>query len=93
MKQLFIFVFAVSFLGCKNSSKNSIETADTEIISGNYIFFEDAAVLQNEVKIYGVILNDLVKELNKTVQSKTFALVKFYSMIQSLDMMPTNYSR
>lgn len=65
MKQLFIFVFAVSFLGCKNSSKNSIETADTEIISGNYIFFEDAAVLQNEVKIYGVILNDLVKELNK----------------------------
>ena len=38
---------------------------DSKIITGNYIFFEDAAVLQNDVEIYGVILNDLAKELNE----------------------------
>ena len=66
MKKLLIFVFVISILGCKNNSKNSSETTDdTEIITGNYIFFEDAAVLQNDVQIYGVILNDLAKELNK----------------------------
>jgi len=66
MKQLFIFVFAISILGCKNNSKNNTEISDTtELISGNYIFFEDAAVLQNDLEIYGVILNDLAKELNK----------------------------
>ena len=56
----------MTVLGCKNNSKNNNETNDnTEIISGNYIFFDDAAVLQNDVEIYGVILNDVVKELNK----------------------------
>ena len=66
MKKLIFFVFAISILGCKNNSKNNIEISDTtELISGSYIFFEDAAVLQNDVEIYGVILNDLVKELNK----------------------------
>ena len=66
MKKLIIFVFAISIFGCKNNSKNNTEISDTtELISGSYIFFEDAAVLQNDVEIYGVILNDLAKELNK----------------------------
>jgi len=66
MRKIILLVFAMTVLGCKNNSKNNNETTDnTEIISGNYIFFDDAAVLQNDVEIYGVILNDLVKELNK----------------------------
>jgi|TARA_B110001469_G_scaffold27381_1_gene28078 hypothetical protein len=66
MKKLLIFVFVISVLGCKNNSKNSSETTDdTTIITGNYIYFEDAAVLQNDVEIYGVFLNDLAKELNE----------------------------
>jgi len=66
MKKLLIFVFAITVLSCKNNSKNTSEFNDgTEIITGNYIFFKDAAVLQNDVEIYGVILNDLAKELNK----------------------------
>ena len=65
MRKLLIFVFVISVLGCKNNSKNSPETTDaTTIIKGNYIYFEDAAVLQNDVEIYGVYLNDLAKELN-----------------------------
>tara|TARA_Y100000385_G_scaffold267813_1_gene304299 strand:- start:342 stop:716 length:375 start_codon:yes stop_codon:yes gene_type:complete len=66
MRKIILLVFAMTVLGCKNNSKNNNETNDnTEIISGNYIFFDDAAVLQNDVEIYGVILNDVVKELNK----------------------------
>jgi hypothetical protein len=66
MKNLLMFVFVITVLGCKNNPKNNNETPDnTEIISGNYIFFDDAAVLQNDDEIYGVFLNDLAKELNK----------------------------
>ncbi|MDA9334732.1 hypothetical protein N9Q89_01060 [Flavobacteriaceae bacterium] len=73
MKHLLIFVFTISILGCKNNSKNSTEvSAELTTIKGNYIFFEDAAVLQNDTEIYGVILNDLAKELNeKAVPFKT----------------------
>ena len=66
MKKLLMFVFAITVLGCKNNSKTTTETTDdTTIIKGNYIYFEDAAVLQNDVEIYGVYLNDLAKELNE----------------------------
>ena len=66
MKKLLLFVFVISALGCKKNSKNSNETIDdSKIITGNYIYFEDAAVLQNDIEIYGVILNDLAKELNE----------------------------
>ena len=66
MKNLLMFVFVISVLGCKNNSKNTSETTDdSTIIKGNYIYFEDAAVLQNDVEIYGVYLNDLAKELNE----------------------------
>jgi len=66
MKKLLMFVFAITVLGCKNNSKTTTETTDdTTIIKGNYIYFEDAAVLQNDVEIYGVFLNDLAKELNE----------------------------
>lgn len=65
MKKLILLVFAMSVFGCKNNSKDNNKVTDgTAIITGNYIFFDDAAVLQNDVEIYGVILNDLVKELN-----------------------------
>jgi len=66
MNKIILLVFAMTVLGCKNNSKNNNETTvNTEIISGNYIFFDDAAVLQNDIDIYGVFLNDVVKELNK----------------------------
>ena len=66
MKHLLLFIFAVSLLGCKNTSKNSAETSDNlSTIQGNYIFFEDAAVLQNDAEIYGVFLNDMARQLNE----------------------------
>ena len=66
MKHLLFFVFAILVLGCKNNSKSTTEISDgLTTVKGNYIYFEDAAVLQNDVEIYGVYLNDLAKELNK----------------------------
>jgi len=66
MKHLLFFVFAISVLGCKNNSKNNTETSDgLTTIKGNYIFFEDAAVLQNDAEIYGVFLNDIATQLNE----------------------------
>tara|TARA_B110000967_G_scaffold198153_1_gene230812 strand:- start:12 stop:386 length:375 start_codon:yes stop_codon:yes gene_type:complete len=66
MKHLLFFVFAISVLGCKNNSKNNTETSEgLTTIKGNYIFFEDAAVLQNDAEIYGVFLNDLATQLNE----------------------------
>jgi len=66
MRKLLLFFFVISVLGCKNNSKNNNDVSnETTIITGNYIYFEDAAVLQNDIEIYGVILNDLAKELNE----------------------------
>jgi NhaP-type Na+/H+ and K+/H+ antiporter len=66
MKHLLLFIFAVSVLGCKNTSKNNAETSDNlSTIQGNYIFFENAAVLQNDAEIYGVFLNEMAKQLNE----------------------------
>jgi hypothetical protein len=66
MKHLLFFVFAILVLGCKNNSKSTTEISDElTTVKGNYIFFEDAAVLQNDVEIYGVFLNALAKELNE----------------------------
>ena len=49
MKKLLVFILIASFLGCKNTNKKGVTN-----IKGNYIFFEDAAVLQSENEIYGV---------------------------------------
>jgi hypothetical protein len=66
MKHLLFFVFAILVLGCKNNSKSTTEISDElTTVKGNYIFFEDAAVLQNDVEIYGVFLNALAKKLNE----------------------------
>jgi hypothetical protein len=66
MKHLLFFVFAILVLGCKNNSKSTTEISEElTTVKGNYIFFEDAAVLQNDVEIYGVFLNALAKKLNE----------------------------
>ncbi|WP_406685537.1 hypothetical protein N1F78_07410 [Seonamhaeicola sp. MEBiC1930] len=60
MKKLIIlFLCFFTFLNCRKSG---------EIISGNYVFYEDAAVLQTDSIIYGVIINDKAQELNKQAE-------------------------
>ena len=59
-----ILLALIIFLGCKNSNVDQIST-----IKGSYIFFEDAAVLQNTNEIYGVFMNEKARELNTLVKN------------------------
>jgi hypothetical protein len=55
-------------------TKNNDKIVETEnndkiIVSGEYIFYENAGVLQTNKNIYGIIINDKVIELNQKLSS------------------------
>lgn len=58
-KLLFILFVSVVFIGCEKG----------EILKGNFIYHADAAVLQTETEIYGVIINKKMHELNDQVKA------------------------
>ena len=61
MKQLIIILLvATAFTACKKEG---------EVIKGNFLYYADAAVLQTETEVYGVIINKKMHELNDKVQS------------------------
>ena len=78
-KLIFLLALAVTITSCKNESKKEIvkETIETKdgrsvkqsdgltLLKGEFVYFEDAAVLQTHKEIYGVIINDKVNELNE----------------------------
>ena len=79
MKKTFILLLCLAaFLSCKNESKTEKEEVVTTngvertakqndgltLLSGEFIYYNDAAVLQMGNSIYGVIINDKVHELN-----------------------------
>ncbi|MFY0713409.1 hypothetical protein J1D01_07010 [Seonamhaeicola sp. NFXS20] len=65
MKKLIVLLLCFSAtISCKQEEKNIIT------ISGDYVFQVDAAVLQTDSIIYGVIINNKAQELNK--QAETF---------------------
>ena len=74
MKQIIIFLsFPVLFVGCKNESQsvssNSSENSDELItLSGDFIYYADAAVLQTNSEIYGVVIDEKMHELDSAVK-------------------------
>ncbi|MBU2940866.1 hypothetical protein KO494_15055 [Lacinutrix sp. C3R15] len=78
-KLVFLFVLAITFTSCKNDAKkeNSEDTVETKdgrtakqsdgltLLQGEFVYYADAAVLQTNSQIYGVVLNNKVNELNK----------------------------
>ncbi len=74
MKQVVVFLFiSVLCIGCKNESKSvtSVSDEDTnEIITltGDFIYYADAAVLQTNNEIYGVVIDEKMHELDSTVK-------------------------
>ncbi len=81
VKHIFIFLLSISaFISCKQDAKTvkeeSIdETSKSEqtektkdgltLLSGEFIFYEDAAVLQTGHEVYGVKIDDKMHELYK----------------------------
>ena len=61
-KHIFLALFIFSF-GCKSNSEK------LATIKGNYIFFDDAAVLQTKDEIYGVFMNTKALELNEKAKA------------------------
>lgn len=75
-------LFALIFTGCKNDKKESKkEEAPTEntvkhkkdddgltVLSGEFIFNKDAAVINGNNFIYGVVLDSMATELSKKVE-------------------------
>ena len=68
-----MFVFAMVFTACKNDQKTSEETNseaaknNVEIISAEYIYVADAAVLKGNDFIYGVELDSMAEALAKKI--------------------------
>ena len=62
-------------LACKKDSKSveksSIQVEEDELITmtGDFIYYADAAVLQTINEIYGVVIDDKMHELNDKIKS------------------------
>ncbi|GGX19995.1 hypothetical protein [Aquimarina muelleri] len=65
MKKLFILiVLSLIVISCKSESKSG----ESDLIRGEFIFIDDAAVIKGTDFIYGVVINDLTHELAKKIE-------------------------
>ncbi|TNJ44157.1 hypothetical protein KFZ70_03930 [Tamlana fucoidanivorans] len=80
MKKVILITFiSLLFMSCKNESKSTdaklieeqviAEKNAPQIIKGEFVYFDGAAVLQTHNEIYGVLVTDKMLELNE--QAKT----------------------
>ena len=72
MKKLIVTLCLITvFTSCKNDSKKEVSAEENQQeigvreISGNFIYYDDAAVLQTNSELFGVIQNDKYDELIK----------------------------
>ncbi|QDO93436.1 hypothetical protein FNB79_05400 [Formosa sediminum] len=71
MKKALVFLFCLTlFVSCKNDTKSDKEVTTTEnaaiqVLKGEFVYYENAAVLQTKNQIYGIIVNPKMHELNK----------------------------
>ena len=73
--RILIFILLFSF-SCdskkdKGVSNKVVETKNNDLIilSGDYVFYNNAAVLQTNKNVYGIIINEKVDELNNKLSS------------------------
>ncbi|MBK86493.1 MAG: hypothetical protein CMC86_04755 [Flavobacteriaceae bacterium] len=62
MKKIVLYLLIALSFACKKRIE------DFSVIEGNYIFFDDAAVLQTSNEIYGVYLNNKTFDLNEKLK-------------------------
>ncbi|HZH68937.1 MAG TPA: hypothetical protein VFD80_00615 [Flavobacteriaceae bacterium] len=68
-KALFLMVALMAITACKNEKEQTV--AESQELEGDFIFFEDVAVLKGNTFIYGVTINDKARELaEQTAQVK-----------------------
>lgn len=91
MKNILPVIVCLSILfGCKTDKKEldsektiepKIEASNDLTLNGNFIYFDNAAVLQTKTEIYGVITDSMMMVLNE--QAKSFKK-------QPTDMVPVS---
>ena len=77
-KLLFFCLCLVSIVSCKNDSKSDNEMDSSSksydqndgliTMRGDFIYYADAAVLQTPNEIYGVVIDDMMHQLNEKVK-------------------------
>ncbi|HUH28536.1 hypothetical protein [Gelidibacter sp.] len=73
-KTIFLVVILIVFTGCKNESKAPIsgeeehDQIDVRELSGNFIYFDDAGVLQTKSELFGVVEDEKAQELIKRAE-------------------------
>lgn len=60
-KILLVFTLIIAFTACKEEPKG-------EILTGEFVYLADAAVLQTETEIYGVIIDKEMHQLDEMCQ-------------------------
>ena len=76
MRKVILFsIFIVIALSCKNDKKTTefnkplIAVSENEqIIKGNFIYYDDAGVFQTNTEIYGVVIDEMMLELNDKIE-------------------------
>ena len=73
--KILIFFLLITF-SCDSKqnkivSNEVVETKNNDLIilSGDYVFYNNAAVLQTNKNVYGIIINEKVNELNEKLSS------------------------
>jgi hypothetical protein len=74
--QLFFLILLISVAACSTKPKEK-----TESVSGEFLFYSGAAVLNTGSEIYGVVIDDMLRELHAQtvpVQKDSFDMVQVY---------------
>ncbi len=72
MKKILIILFLTIFISCKTDKKEiadgtTEQTISSQILKGSYLYYTDVAILQTTSEVYGVVLDDKARILNKKV--------------------------
>ncbi|RSK41742.1 hypothetical protein [Mangrovimonas spongiae] len=70
MKKLALLLLTFTLLvSCKNDTKKQDTESDNyTLLKGEFVYLADAAVLQTNLEVYGVIINDKMHELDNQVK-------------------------
>lgn len=74
--QLYFLLLLLGVAACSTPTKEK-----TEIVSGEFLFYSGAAVLNTGSEIYGVVIDDMLHELHAQtvpIQKDSFDMVQVY---------------
>lgn len=66
-KSFLLIILSLLIFSCKNEKSQSSDD-ETTLIRGEFILIDDAGVIKGKDFIYGVVIDDIAKELNSKVK-------------------------